>query len=256
MNNDLFRIINTPWILLDSDELKIYSIVLFVLSFLGGIIGAIVLHLIFSMNIYYAIFIFLVISILMAIFTYKRDWFDKKYGLSSEYHIGMNYSVIFYLLLIINVAISLLFFYSNFKNYGLQFAGLMFFSEYIPLVYMLLRINVFDDKNCRIIKKDAFGNVYYVNGLGYNPLIYFFISIPFSMIIGFYLNSYVGDILGSSYITFNLIYLVLSIAILFLLLSPDVLNRILPFELKTWSGTGKFIILLFVIVLVFRYLIK
>ena len=113
MDNDLFQIINTPWANLDSDELKIYSIILFILSFLGGIVASLILSKTFSMNIYYALFVFLVLSVLMTIFTYKRDWFDNKYGIFSEFHIGMNYSVVFYLLVILNIVISLLFFFQK-----------------------------------------------------------------------------------------------------------------------------------------------
>ena len=172
MDNNLFQIINTPWTNLDSDELKLYSIILFVLSFSGGIFAALILSRIFSMDIYYALFVFSVLSVLITIFTYKRDWFDNKYGIFSEFHIGMNYSVVFYLLVILNIVISLLFFYPNFKSYGLTFAIIMFFSQYLPLIFMLFRINVFDDKNCQIIKEDKHGKAYYENTIGYNPLIY------------------------------------------------------------------------------------
>ena len=37
MHNDFFSIINKPWLLLDSEELKIYSIYIFILGFVGGI---------------------------------------------------------------------------------------------------------------------------------------------------------------------------------------------------------------------------
>lgn len=54
----------------------------------------------------------------------------------------------------------------------------------------------------------------------------------------------------SSYLTNNLIYLIISLAILFLLLSHDLLDKVLPFDLRTWKGTGKFIHLL---VVIFQY---
>ena len=86
MNNTFFSIINKPWLLLDSEELKIYSIVIFILCFVGGIILSILMSAIHSTNIFFTIFSFTIISALMAIFTYKRDWFDRKYGLVSKYH--------------------------------------------------------------------------------------------------------------------------------------------------------------------------
>lgn len=256
MDNDLFQIINTPWANLDSDELKIYSIILFILSFLGGIVASLILSKTFSMNIYYALFVFLVLSVLMTIFTYKRDWFDNKYGIFSEFHIGMNYSVVFYLLVILNIVISLLFFYPNFKSYGLTFAVIMFFSQYLPLIFMLFRINVFDDKNCQIIRKDDYGNEYYENTIGYNPLIYFLINMPFAIITGFYMNNFINDLLNSTYLTFNLIYLIISLLILFLIASPDLLNKKLPFELRTLGGVLKFITLLLIIIIVIKYLLN
>lgn len=256
MDNDLFQIINTPWTDLDSDELKIYSIILFILSFLGGIVAALILFRTFSMNIYYALFVFLVLSVLITLFTYKRDWLDNKYGIVSEFHIGMNYSVVFYLLLIINVVISLLLFYTNFKSQGLTFAVIIFFSEYIPLIFMLFRINVFDDKNCQIIKEDDFGNTYYENTIGYNPLIYFLISMPFALLTGFYMNNFIIDMLNSTYLTFNLVYLIIFLLILFLIVSPDLLNKKLPFELRTWGGVLKFITLLLIVLILVNIFLK
>ena len=104
----------------------------------------------------------------MAIFTYKRDWFDRKYGLVSKYHIGMNYSVVFYIIGILNLGLSLMFFYPNLKISGPNSAVIMFLSQQIPLIFMLLRLNVFDDENCRVQKEDEMGNIHYENTLGYH----------------------------------------------------------------------------------------
>ena len=76
MHKDFFSIINKPWLLLDSEELKIYSIYIFILGFVGGIILSILISVIPSTNIFFTVFSLTVISALMAIFTYKRDWFD------------------------------------------------------------------------------------------------------------------------------------------------------------------------------------
>ncbi len=110
----------------------------------------------------------------MAIFTYKRDWFDRKYGLVSKYHIGMSYQVVFYFIGILNLALSLIFFYPNLKTQGPINAAIMFLSQQIPLLFMSLRLNVFDDENCRVKKEDEMGNIHYENTLGYNPIIYYF----------------------------------------------------------------------------------
>ena len=136
---------------------------------------------------------------------------------------------------------------------GLQFALAAFISQYIPVVFMLLRLDVYSDDNCPVKKVDDFGNEYIENTLGYNPIIFYLISFPYSMLIAMPLSRYVNDILVSSYLTNNLIYLIISLAILFLLLSPDLLDKILPFDLRTWNGTGKFILLLVVILSILRY---
>ena len=159
----------------------------------------------------------------MAIFTYKRDWFDETYGLVSRYHIGMNYSVIFYIILIITVTLSLMFFYPILKSQGLKLASITFISQYIPVAFMLLRLKVYSDENCPVKKIDNFGNEYWTN-----------------------------DILSSAYLTSNLLYLILSLTILFILLSPDLLDKVLPFDLRTWKGTGQLIVLIVVIALLFK----
>ena len=108
---DVFQIINTPWLLLDSEDLKIYSIFLFVFGFVLGIIMSLLLTVIHYPNILFSMLAFTAGSFLMALLTYKRDWLDKKYSLVSRYHIGMNYSIILYIIFIITVTCSLLFFY-------------------------------------------------------------------------------------------------------------------------------------------------
>ena len=158
MHNDFFSIINKPWLLLDSEELKIYSIYIFILGFVGGIILSILISVIPSTNIFFTVFSLTVISALMAIFTYKRDWFDRKYGLVSKYHIGMSYQVVFYFIGILNLALSLIFFYPNLKTQGPINAAIMFLSQQIPLLFMSLRLNVFDDENCRVQKEDEMGH--------------------------------------------------------------------------------------------------
>lgn len=250
---DVFQIINTPWPLLDSEDLKIYSIFLFVFGFVLGIIMSLLLTVIHYPNILFSMLAFTVGSFLMALLSYKRDWLDKKYGLVSRYHIGMNYSIILYIIFIITVTCSLLFFYPFLTTQGLQFALAAFISQYIPVVFMLLRLDVYSDDNCPVKKVDDFGNEYIENTLGYNPIIFYLISFPYSMLIAMPLSRYVNDILVSSYLTNNLIYLIISLAILFLLLSPDLLDKILPFDLRTWNGTGKFILLLVVILSILRY---
>lgn len=255
MNNTFFSIINKPWLLLDSEELKIYSIIIFILCFVGGIILSILMSAIDSTNIFFTIFSFTIISALMAIFTYKRDWFDRKYGLVSKYHIGMSYQVVFYFIGILNLALSLIFFYPNLKTQGPINAAIMFLSQQIPLIFMLLRLNVFDDENCRVKKEDEMGNIHYENTLGYNPIIYYFIGFPISILIGICLNDYAKDILVSSYFTSNLLQSIFSIAILFVLLSPDLLDKILPFNLRSWNGTIKLYILIAVILVILRIFI-
>ena len=255
MHNDFFSIINKPWWLLDSEELKIYSIYIFILGFVGGIILSILISVIPSTNIFFTVFSLTVISALMAIFTYKRDWFDRKYGLVSKYHIGMNYAVVFYIIGILNLGLSLMFFYPNLKISGPNSAVIMFLSQQIPLIFMLLRLNVFDDENCRVQKEDEMGNIHYENTLGYNPVMYYFIGFPLSILIGICLNDYAKDILVSSYFTSNLLQSIFSIAILFVLLSPDLLDKILPFNLRSWNGTIKLYILIAVILVILRIFI-
>lgn len=255
MTNNFFSIINKSWWLLDSEELKIYSIVVFILTFIGGIIASILISAINPTNIFFTILSFTAISALLAIFTYKRDWFDKKYGLVSKYHIGMNYQVVFYLICILNLCLSLIFFYPNLENHGLSDAAIMFLSQQIPLIFMLLRLDVFDDENCHIKKEDEMGNIHYENTLGYNPIIYYFIGFSLSILIGICLNNYVKDVLVSSYFTTNLLQLIFSIAALFLLLSPDLLDKILPFNLRTWNGTLKLIILIIVLLAILHIFI-
>lgn len=220
-----------------------------------GVILSRMLSIIPVTNKFFSILTFTVSSILMAIFTYKRDWFDEKYGLVSRYHIGMNYSVIFYLILIITVTLSLMFFYPILKSQGLKFAAIMFISQYIPVIFMLLRLKVFSDENCPVKKTDNFGNEYWKNTLGYNPIIYYLISFPFTMIIALSLYNYTTNILSSSYLTSNLLYLILSLTILFILLSPDFLDKVLPLDLRTWKGTGQLIVLIVVILSILRWFI-
>ena len=111
----------------------------------------------------------------------------------------------------------------------------MFLSQQIPLLFMSLRLNVFDDENCRVKKEDEMGNIHYENTLGYNPIIYYFIGFPISILIGICLTDYVKDILVSSYFTSNLLQSIFLIAVLFLLYTNSCNSRNIAhfYNLKT-----------------------
>ena len=124
----------------------------------------------------------------------------------------------------------------------------------IPTCFMLLRWNVFNNDSRWLLVEDEFGNKSYEKVIGYFPLFYFMISItccegPLGSSIKRILEAI---FLNKGYLEINVFFFIISLILCFLIMSPDIMNKILPFEVKTSSGMFKCgLILIGLIALVF-----
>lgn len=88
----------------------------------------------------------------------------------------------------------------------------------IPAILMFIRIDVFDDSSVYLNEKS-------IIGIGFNPTLYYFISLAIGL-YG-YFNGFKSN---------NLIWILVVFLFQLLLAFPDKVNKYVPFEVKTKNG--------------------
>lgn len=135
-------------------------------------------------------------------------------------------------------------------KYGLYNAIAFSLAVCFPGIFLLLRRNVYSNEN---------NNSFY-DGNGYHPLFHWVLGITVgSGPLGVSLTNFLKDMfVKGSFLNIDLISVVLALVLECFVLSPDVANKILPFELKRIEGMKKFILIslcLMMILLLFNMII-
>ena len=236
----------TPLFDLNSEELKYYSIGIFILCLIASIIESIFISLLLNTFEYFLISLmgFVLSSFILSLWAYKRDWMIEKYNLKITYGIP-NQMVIIMLFgasVMLTTGIGVIAFHQG----GFYSAVAFCIANILPPIFMFLRINVYSSNDLMI--KDEFGNVY-LERIGYNPLFFYFIGIMFSNgPIGVSLLKVLRTAFPVSPLFYqNLFLFIISISFCFICLSPDIVNKILPFELNASEGFKKFFIISLII---------
>ena len=236
-----YQIMRTPLFDLNSNELKYYSLGIFILGVLFAIIESFFISLLLNSFEYLLIsFIgFILGSFILSLWAYKRDWIVKKYNLKITHGIPneMVVLMLFGASVILSSGISVIAFHQG----GIYSAIAFCIANILPVIFMFFRINVYSNDD--LVVNDEFGNVYLKQN-GYNPIFFYVIGIMIGNgPMGFSLFKVLENIFSFNSISYyNLFLFILSVSFCFLSVSPDIMNKIVPFELNTADGFKKFFI--------------
>ncbi|WP_407453717.1 hypothetical protein [Methanobrevibacter sp.] len=169
-----------------------------------------------------------------------RDSFKKKYGLWSKIHSNLTYQLSA-VILPLYVPFCIIFILEISYFFNQLYLGIyisIFFI--IPSLFLILKNNVFNDKNCLINEEVIFG---------YPPHIYGI----FSLILGLF---GIFNAFKFFYSDFNYFVVCLTVVLLFQLamVNPDVMNKLLPFELRRKKGFLIYIICFIIVYLIVIFL--
>ena len=235
MDRSLNEIMKTKWMYLNDDELKIYSIGIFIECICLSVVISILLTLLFQSDFMLSMIGFTIVSIMFTILIYKRDFFDEKFGLFSDDLMQSTNQGLILFLFVSSFLVSWGFFCAALK-YGLYNAIAFSLAVCFPGIFLLLRRDVYSNEN---------NNSVYDANISYNPIFYWVMGITVgSGPLGVSLTNFLKDMfVKGSFFNMDLILVVLALLLECFVLSPDVANKILPFELKTIEGMKKFIII-------------
>lgn len=251
MDKSLKEIMRTKWMYLNCEELKYYSLGIFIECICLSVVIAILLKLLFKSDFILSMAGFTIVSFMFTILIYKRDFFDEKFQLfSSDLMQGTNQGIILFLF-VSSFLVSWAYFCAALK-YGLYNAIAFSLAVCFPGIFMLLRINSYSNENN--------SSMYGGGNIGYHPIFYWFLGITAgSGPLGVSLTNFLKDIfVKGSFLNGDLILVVLALLLECFVLSPDVANKILPFELKRIEGMKKFSLIslgLMIILLFFNVII-
>lgn len=231
------------WDELDDDELKIVAVRGSLIGFLECSVFALILFGIFKNVVFSLSFVVagVVVAIPGAIILLKRDWLDEKIGLFDPDFSGFSYQGLVLFMIILGLCMSCVFFGGAYNAAGIYSAIAFGFVYLIPTCFMLLRWNVFNNDSRWLFVEDEYGNISYEKVMGYNPLFYFLVSficcaVPLAQPLKRILEHV---FLGTSNLAINVFFFIISTILCFLIMSPDIMNDILPFEVKTADGMIK-----------------
>nr|WP_295161026.1 hypothetical protein [uncultured Methanobrevibacter sp.] len=250
MDKSLKEIMRTKWMYLNCEELKYYSLGIFIECICLSVVIAILLKLLFKSDFMLSMAGFTIVSVMFTILIYKRDFFDEKFQLfSSDLMQGTNQGIILFLF-VSSFLVSWAYFCAALK-YGLYNAIAFSLAVCFPGVFMLLRINSYSNENNNSVHDD---------NMGFNPIFHWVMGITVaSGPLGISLTSFLKNIfVKGSFFNMDLILVMLALLLECFVLSTDVANKILPFELKGIEGIRKFILISFLfmgILLVFNIVI-
>ncbi|WP_407453258.1 hypothetical protein [Methanobrevibacter sp.] len=236
------------WNLLDEHELRLLSLRCFLIGLFSSIPISIMMYLLMK-NIVVAEFAFMGMffaSIYYSIIMLKRDWLDEKIGLFDSYLPGISYQGIVLLLGFASIALSFGFFAMAWDMGGI-YSGIAFgLCVNFPMIFMLLRLDVYNNNSRLLFVGEKDGQRYYEQVFGYHPVFYYgLLGIPFGRgplgasfkrvleciflnngSLGYYFPCFILCLVAGSFI-----------------LSPDIANNVLPFEIRTYKGFFKFAII-------------
>jgi hypothetical protein len=237
---------NEPW-KLNKNEKKIHIL----MNILLGIPILYIMYQIFTnllkihyMSFYFALCFFLVAWIL---YVYFWDKLNLKYGLKPV-RSPFPYSYSGYVILF---TLSSPGFFFMMLSGGLESGNFWFglglgVAVVYPICVMFLRIKTFSDRSIPV-----------GGGFGFMPLSYWILSVAlgfFTVVRGFSgLNFYLSD--GSVSLEFVAISIIIGVVVQSVVLFPDKLNKVVPFDLRTKKGFIFMIVLAFILFGLSQFLI-
>lgn len=237
------------WDLVDEHELKFMALRVFIKGLCGSIIASFISFILFK-NIFVCEFSLigcLFIVVYCSIIIYKRDWLDDKIGLFDSYLPGISYQGALIFLACLSIGLSFIFFAIALVKSGSIYSAIAFgLCVNFPTVFMLLRMNVYNNDSRLLFIGEKDGQKYYEQVLGYYPVFYYmFLGIPFGRgPLGVSFRKVLESIfLHNNSLEYCLLCFVLCLLVGSFILSPDIANKILPFEIKTYKGFFKFAII-------------
>ena len=229
MLTELNIIRSKGWINLTKNELKIYSAYLFFYTEILGLFLCLILYFFLHINFILSVGIF-------SILIYNRDFLDEKYNMISNNFQGMSYQSVVIMLFPLTFLMSWFMALLAFTFEGLDSAIAFGLAMYFPFLFMFLRLNVFSDES-RLLSGEQV--------IGYHPVFFYIIGFMLSRgPLGISLLWIIKDIMGySNSFNHDIIALLISLLCGCLIFSPDIMNKILPFEIKTFKGLLKYCLL-------------
>ena len=176
------------------------------------------------------------------------DKLDKKYGFRPK-RSPYQCSYQFYVVLLLFSMAPAIFIFGLFL--GLEMGSFWFgfgfaFAAVFPICVMFLRIKTFSDRSIPV-----------GGGFGFMPLSYWILSVAlgfFTVVRGFSgLNFYLSD--GSVSLEFVAISIIIGVVVQSVVLFPDKLNKVVPFDLRTKKGFIFMIVLAFILFGLSQFLI-
>lgn len=225
------------WINLTKNELKFYSVYLFFYTEVFGLFLCLLLYFFLHINFILSFLGMIIFGGIFSILIYNRDYLDKKYNMISNNFPGMSYPSVVIMMFPLTFVISWFFALLAFTFEGLDSAIAFGLAMYFPFIFMFLRLNIFSDEKNRLISGKLV--------IGYHPVFFYLIGFMLSRgPLGISLLWIIKDIIGySNSFNHDIIALLLSFLCGILILSPDIMSKILPFEIKTFNGLLKYCLL-------------
>ena len=236
MLTELNIIKSKGWINLTKNELKIYSAYLFFYTEILGLFLCLILYFFLHINFILSVLGMIIFGGIFSILIYNRDFLDEKYNMISNNFQGMSYQSVVIMLFPLTFLMSWFMALLAFTFEGLDSAIAFGLAMYFPFLFMFLRLNVFSDES-RLLSGEQV--------IGYHPVFFYIIGFMLSMgPLGISLLWIIKDIMGySNSFNHDIIALLISLLCGCLIFSPDIMNKILPFEIKTFKGLLKYCLL-------------
>ncbi|MBQ6349321.1 MAG: hypothetical protein IJI42_00150 [Methanobrevibacter sp.] len=235
------------WDLMDEHELKLMALRCFLKGLVYSIVGALFLFFITKSSLICEFaFIGIVFTITyFSILIYKRDWLDEKIGLFDPYLQGISYQGAVILLSSGIFMASFIFSSTAFIKGNIYSAIAFAFGVNFPIVFMLLRLNVYNNDSRLLYVGKLDGMDHYEQVLGYFPIFYYVLAFPFGMgPLSVSFRRFLESIfLHNGSLEYYSACFILSLLAVSFVLSPDIANNVLPFEIKTFDGLKKFIVI-------------
>lgn len=238
------------WINLNKDELKVYSIYLFFYTEVLGLILCLLLYFFLHIDFVLSLLGITIFGVIFSIFIYERDFLDEKYDLISGRFPGMSYQSVVVILFSLTFAASWFIALLAFTFEGLDSAIAFGLAMYFPFVFMFLRLDVFHDENSRLLSGEQV--------IGYHPVFFYLIGFMLSRgPLGISLLWIIRDITGNfASFSHDIISFIISLLCSCLILSPDIMNKMLPFEIKTFDGLLKYCLFAVILISVVLFIIN
>ena len=248
---NIFRYAFRGWDKIPNDELKGYSIYIFLVGLLIGCLLFGLMKVLFKWSFNELIMILLansVFSFLFSMVIYKREWIDEKYGLGYDgYYIvpgrneGMSYKAAIVLITTAAPLFSILFFVMGLHYGNIIVATAFLIAMPIPFILMFLRIDAYENKIIVTPKQ-----------LDYCPPFYFMLGQLNAMAgLEFSIRTILISLIYGTYpLIWAVLYFLFSFLTQIFIASPDILDNVVPFDLRTVQGYKKgsviYLVLIFI----------